>query len=1198
MPRVAADHQLKFGAGGHLRCCVAHRWPSLWAVVAALLVMVEGGGFSTVMAACVPSVCSFVSGDGLKLDLHRPEEIDVQLGQSMSASGASPEAPEVVLQTPQLQVVLHKNAVVSASLPLPVAADDELIAPDQVSDEDARDVPDQMPSKKFWPSTAGVPGYPKAGPGRPKGSGLHVRDSLEEIALVIFCRDLRTLFSAGEPSDVISATELSALAALRTRHAQCSDKKLAERAFSLVPLAGVGLIAKFGRDEIREEDGPEQAVVIELTALYNDELLCACSSPEQCFLTGCTFAEPVKSAWRKVSEACAVAPAALLRSMYERMGEPLAEGDARMCGDMLCAVRGSGGNWPWMLVRKSRAAFWTCMSCVEQGLLCSHAAAARAAYSLFLDNQEDVSDDEEEPETPAAIRRQLALKYQRSHRPRFAVPSLVAFATEQKLRTCALTDTPFDLKAPEFCPVPGCPRAYKLARRSGIVRGAVEFEEGSAPCDVQWWLCQRCNVKVMDDGLEHGIIFGSIETGYTEPFLFNVAAGLVANGSCVSATVDLRENVLQLSGSERLPLKANAVRTLPTFRQALMLYLELVVEGFPASIFRCSSCVQPSGSYKSISFDGLYMGIRAKHRRELKRIRLRLGLVPGAVAVASLVKDGVIVIALARVLRQATADSNGKGDHPRATSLRAAIGAIYAIAMLHPEALERKDKDASDSADQQWNPVADGKVDNALVVFARDILLGKDVAVQLGRSVVNAPAKVREKLPACTVATLAQFVRAADKDLAESSTAQRPDARLAAALDEPALCDTGGARGDGVQAQSRVRLHPRIPCTVNGAAKIIEFVRALCAEPVLVWCANGDWGAIEALVHVLDGANWTEDALQRVLKDRRVSEQRVLRGAIACLAPALLSSSDIRSSLRKVLLAVRRSFRQYLRYVKDESDPANGAENLLTRSQVAGPDFTRALTPAEFDSLWMAPRISLSELARVYGAKLVASLRDYHQSGVFCPALPLLRPGIFFVDGGRLTEEDSLCEKDFGSAAGWTAGTFGVFCCCSHPMCIAVIMMDGHEGPRMPLDFIISRLPALPTNVIYDFACGYVKSAICRSPRVAVFVKAVVDVFHFRKGHKTCSAASSPNAYESLRGTNTSSAEQRNAATKRLKPFIRLLNQRNFLTFSAYQQGVCNIAALYRKDRDAAQPGARVLSIGWPLWYRESLDSNKRSKTG
>lgn len=1150
------------------------------------------------MDCYLPAARSLLREDGTCVELHSPAPVDFDGAFSSPQAPPSPRAGQVVLHTPEIQIVLHRDAFVSAPSPPFDQEEADVTQVCDAPDEERREVPDPMPSKQHWPSTAGLPGYPKAGPGRPKGTGLHVRDSLEEIALVIFCRDLMQLFSEGELSNLVSAEHLASLAALRQQHAHCSDKKMSDRSFSLVPFAGVGLIAKFGRDEIRGADGPEQAVVVELRTQYNDELLCACSSPEQCLLVGCTHADAIKSAWRRVSLACAVAPAVLLRATYERIGDPLNEGDARICGETLCAVRGAGGNWPWMLVRKSRAAFWTCMSCVEQGLLCSHAAAARAAYSSFLDKQEDVSDDEEE-ETESSWRKQLVVKYQRSHRPRFAVPSLAAFATEQKLRSCALTDMPFDLKAPDFCPVPGCLRAYKLARRSGIVKAVVEFEEGAAPCDVQWWLCPRCNVKVFDDGSQYGIVFGSIETGFTEPFLFNVAAGLVANGSCMSATVQLRQHVIELSGTERLPLKANAVRTLPIVRQALMLYLELVVEGLPVSVFSCSSCVQPGGSYKSLSFDGLYMGIRAKHRRELKRIRLPVGMVRGAVAVASLVKDGAIVIALARVLRQATADSNGKAEHPRAKSVRAATGVIYAIAMLYPAALESKDKTASDCAAHQWDPVADGKVDGALVAFVREVLRGQDVAVQLGRSVVNAPAKVRDKLPTSIVATLAQFVRSADKDAASSSPpGPRPDARLAAALDEPALADTGGALCDRLQLASKVRLHPDIPCTVNGAAKVIEFVRALCAEPIFVWCQNGDWGAVDALANVLDDPNWTQQALQGVLRDQRVREQRVLRGAIACLAPALLASSTIRRALRKVLRATRASFRRYLRFVKDETDVDDEDDQPLTRQQVASSGFTRALTPAEFDSLWLAPRISVSELGKVYGTDFVASLRDYHQSGVFCPALPLLRPGFSFVDGGRLTEEDSLCEKDFLSATGWTAGTFGVFCCCSHPMCIAVLMMDGHEGPRMPLDFLVSRLPSLPSNIIYDFACGYLKSAICRTPRVAVFVKAVVDVFHFRKGHKTCSAASSPNAYESLRGANTSSAEQRNAATKRLKPFIRLLNQRNFLTFSAYQQGVCNIAALHRQDRDAALPGARVSLIGWPLWYRESFGSNKRNKQG
>lgn len=229
-----------------------------------------------------------------------------------------------------------------------------------------------------------------------------------------------------------------------------------------------------------------------------------------------------------------------------------------------------------------------------------------------------------------------------------------------------------------------------------------------------------------------------------------------------------------------------------------------------------------------------------------------------------------------------------------------------------------------------------------------------------------------------------------------------------------------------------------------------------------------------------------------------------------------------------------------------------------------------------------------SSLRDAYGDERVNAVSDYHRSGIFCPLLPPLRPGLDFKSGVRRTEEDSTCEKDYGCADGWTPGTFGVFCCCSHPKCVAVVMMDGHEGPRMPLDFIVSRLPTLPDSVIYDFAGGTHKATACRVPRVAKLVNTCVDAFHFRSSHKTCSSARCPTSYETLLGFNTSSSEQRNASTRRLKQFITLLNQRNFLTFSAFQQCISNITAMYRDACDEVSATHRLRAIGWPLWYREA----------
>lgn len=104
-------------------------------------------------------------------------------------------------------------------------------------------------------------------------------------------------------------------------------------------------------------------------------------------------------------------------------------------------MKNSGGNWPWSIVRKSRANFWTCLTCAEQGLVCSHAKEAGNACRSFASDSADVYDeevaDEEEDKGLAPLQKRV-IKYKRSHITRHAVPSIAAFEHEAMLRQKAI----------------------------------------------------------------------------------------------------------------------------------------------------------------------------------------------------------------------------------------------------------------------------------------------------------------------------------------------------------------------------------------------------------------------------------------------------------------------------------------------------------------------------------------------------------------------------------------------------------------------------------------------------------------------------------------------------------------------------------------------------------------------------------------
>lgn len=1066
------------------------------------------------------------------------------------------------------------------------------------TDEELVDVPDELPPDDEWVTPAKLRGYQGPGTGRELGSGLDVRLSLAEVSTVVFCRDVLSFVLRDGLIPGFHVDAVERVNQLRDQLAFYSDKKMNGRVFSTAAVGHVGLVAKFGRNGPRTKDGLDQAAAIELSLVQNadDDVVCACSCAEQCLRVKCTFANSVQRAFALVSNACGVLPATLLRIFLSRLGEPASEGDGHLFGDGLCGVRSVGGNWPWALVRKSRANFWTCMSCTEQGLACTHAAAARLAVSeAVADEEADADEDSDEDAIDKMTRfERIKFTYRKSYRPRCAVPSVAAFKHDAELRQHALRGQKYKYDAVESCP--SCHAVFLRGGHRGVDTARVEFEDGAADCSIKWWLCTSCDLKVMLDGAAHGVVFSSPNSGYTEVFLFNLAYGLVANGSSLTGSAQLRRHLVELAGDSRLPLAAADLRVLKVLRQALMLYLELVVTGMPAAVLRCKVCSLPNGSYKVVCFDGLYQGIRAKHRRDMLRIRVPLDIASGAVAACSLVYDNQVVLALSCGLRHAQADSKGKFDGLRFKSIAAVKGAVYAIATLDPDALSGGDAsshEASDSApsiedDGQmlFDPVHNGKVHVALVQFIRTVLHGKDAALLLARAVMDSPRDVRTKLPAAVLSSLTSLIQADADSVFRNGPPQCPDRRRAAVFDEPSLADTGGERGDPRAKRAKISLHPSFPTTVNATPKVVSFVRALCAETIFPWSTNGDWGAVQLLVRTLHDNNWSEDAMEVTLRDPRVREIRLLRGAAACLVPAMVALPRARQSLREVLTAVLDTASRYDRFIRADGSAHVDGERPPSRESVAAGTYGRSISPSEYEDLWMQP-LTPSSLAAAYGHELVKKAGDYHRSGIFCPLLPPVRPGLDFKSGGRRTEEDSTCEKDYGCGDGWTPGSFGVFCCCSHPKCVAVIMMDGHEGPRMPLDFIVSRLPSLPTSIIYDFACGTHKAAACRVPRIAKLVNTSVDAFHFRSSHKTCSAARCPTSYASLLGYNTSSSEQRNAATRRLKQFITLLNQRNFLTFSAYQQCIGNIMAMYREACDDVGAAHRLRSIGWPLWYRE-----------
>ena len=70
-----------------------------------------------------------------------------------------------------------------------------------------------------------------------------------------------------------------------------------------------------------------------------------------------------------------------------------------------------------------------------------------------------------------------------------------------------------------------------------------------------------------------------------------------------------------------------------------------------------------------------------------------------------------------------------------------------------------------------------------------------------------------------------------------------------------------------------------------------------------------------------------------------------------------------------------------------------------------------------------------------------------------------------------------------------------------------------------------------------------------------------------------------------LEAQNTSASEERNAASRRLPHFLRLVKQHNFILFTVYQQAVGNIIAMHHEALD--ERTSTVVVDDLPLWYKK-----------
>jgi len=362
-----------------------------------------------------------------------------------------------------------------------------------------------------------------------------------------------------------------------------------------------------------------------------------------------------------------------------------------------------------------------------------------------------------------------------------------------------------------------------------------------------------------------------------------------------------------------------------------------------------------------------------------------------------------------------------------------------------------------------------------------------------------------------------------------------------------------------------------------------------------------------------------------------VTEQRLLRGTVACLGPAFCFHPRVRELFFGVLNALKQTSMAYDKHVSDAADEANkdkstdgahgdggdansdsgtmgglsvrmqapngddgdkggegdGCAEPLSRFGMAHAHSSHTFAPQQFTNTWLVPPASVAEYRAVCNDP-TDQCDDYLRTGVWAPGLPFLRvmPGFVGAAGAQTDAPD--CQHEMGKKILRTTGTFGVNCSCAHPKCVGVVVLDGAEGQRMPIEFVVQRFATLPDVIVYDFACASLKTALVRLPYVAKRVALRVDRFHWRKNHNDCTKAMCPDSFVAMDGTNTSSSEERNALSRRQQHHLRQVNQRHFIIFSVYQQALSNVIALYRDNLD------KHTTCKLPEWFRRvHVDNGK-----
>ena len=190
-------------------------------------------------------------------------------------------------------------------------------------------------------------------------------------------------------------------------------------------------------------------------------------------------------------------------------------------------------------------------------------------------------------------------------------------------------------------------------------------------------------------------------------------------------------------------------------------------------------------------------------------------------------------------------------------------------------------------------------------------------------------------------------------------------------------------------------------------------------------------------------------------------------------------------------------------------------------------------------------------------------------SGTFFLTHPQVRP-FPFNDKSKYkdaVEEYGSCVKEYlATRPGINPGAITFCCPCSHAIIFGFKVLERGEGPSAVLDVLVSRFTNLPEFVIYDFACGSLKSAQHTLWWAVQDVTFILDKFHI--DNHTCHRGFHPDCHNLLNGYNTVSHEQRNCSIEMLKDSMQNSGQLLYTSLLAYQTMYLNARAIIRTEMD------------------------------